>query len=1039
MHDEQQALPAILLSPRGPYRPGDSVTAAWSMTNFADHELAGARLVFNVPPSLAPVLESSTLQGRRGDALAAAFTRDGFDLGTVRPGDSIAAALALSVLAGDVEPGSLSVALRLEDGETFVSQRIEIGVRARALVTLPAAPHACEIDAQARRVCVAFTLRNAGEAVAERPDLTVPAPDGFVVSRVRLPGGSAVAPGNEPFRLPDIACGATLDVILEFESRTGELAGHVEIDGIRLAYEGGRLFIDPIAVPLDGALDLTPAGELTTPSSTVEPGSVIRLDLAIRNAARADLPGVTAAFALPPELTFCSGTIAVNGGCDERRNDPASIGVGTVLGRSSSLVSLYAALSAPLEHERTIAVGASVNGVPVEPLELTVTSCPSFPASPHAFELEGPAVLGAGERRTVRLRAANAGTADAHAVRARLISASLTAERAEVVYSSGAREPIALKSTVTRDGVACAAIDLGTVSARDIKTLEVEVRAPDHFTDGEGFTLAADLRYAGGSEVSLGSLSLAGRCRPSIDPHESGLRALRDEPLRVGQVRAYSLRIKNAGLAAARGVSVSLNLPGMLAVEAVNGEPASDDVVVIREIAAGAAVEIPVALRLLESVDGGATIAIAPVVSGSGISTMPLALVSVPTVGQAFLDEFDTAVEARDADVLASLRFRNVGDAVAQQVVVAALDLPAAYVPESTRLGGVAVPDYGGTSLLARGITLPPLPPGRELAVSYRLAAAAAVGSRVAFIVRSRSQDEILTEPVVYGMPASKEPATSVPPASTPGPARVSPSGDLPRYDVRPAHEFATASPSGNGHAAHAVATAVAPAPTQTHGLTGYVVLAGDELERVRRVAEAALGLPALGTYRHLFALRAFVPRELLGASDAVAAAWGRVHDRVRADLRGPFMEAVLPGFEASPEWAAAFYDASSGEAAATAIGAVRLAAEENVPYDDVPAPADQVRGAFGNEFEGYLSSIPEPNGDLLNLILAEALPTESPRDPELSKALKKYRERLKLLFAALLYQNASARHERMRSGLDVELDDTLRVIVDRLRDPSWA
>jgi hypothetical protein len=238
------------------------------------------------------------------------------------------------------------------------------------------------------------------------------------------------------------------------------------------------------------------------------------------------------------------------------------------------------------------------------------------------------------------------------------------------------------------------------------------------------------------------------------------------------------------------------------------------------------------------------------------------------------------------------------------------------------------------------------------------------------------------------------------------------------------------------------VATAVPPVPSdapKAYGLAGYIVLDAAEVERIRRVAETALSIEALGTYRHFFAMRALVPRSLLGASTHVKQQWESVHERARADLRTPFLQAAAPDFEARTDWANQFYDESSAHTAALAIGAIKQADGEHVSYDALPVPDDQLRGAIGHDFESYMAPGSQPNGSVLNLILAEAMPTESARDPHLSKALKRYRERLKLLFAALLYQNPVARHERMLSGLDIELDDTLRAIVDRLHDPRWA
>jgi hypothetical protein len=1096
MQDEQQ-LPAMILSPKGPYRLGDAATAVWSMTNFADHDLAGATLTFSVPASVDVVLAESSVQGSGGDAISAAFTTEGFALGTVRRGDGVNAVLGLRFAREAVAPEAIVATLHLGSEGSFASEPAELVSRARALLAVSAMPHVCDVDGG--RLGIAFAFENRGETRAQRVTLAVPAPQGFALARVRLADGSPVVPSKESFLLPDVPRSASVGIILEFERRGAERCGYVEIDGIALTYAGGALFLDPVTVPIDSAEPSLQA-MLETATTTIEPGSVIRIDLNVANAGYGDARGVTVGFDLPQQLAYCAGTIAVNGGSDARRNDPRSIAVGTVLGRSSATVALYATAVAPLPHGDTFVVGASVDGRAVDPVAFAIKSEPAFPTGPNSFELEGSPTVGVGERRTVRVRAANVGTADARDVRVRLISPQLVIETASIVSSTGSRESAPMKSSVSREGQPCVAVDLGTVAARDIKTLEVDLRAPDHFGDGQVFPLRADLRFGDGAESDVGFVELVGRCRPEIATAESGLSSSRTEPLRIGHVRSYTLRVKNAGLAAARGVSVSLNLPGMLAIEAVNGTPTRSDVIAIREIPAGAAVEVPIALRLVESVDGGATLDISAVVGGEAISTVSLDTLRVVTTGRAYLDEFVTRIEDRSDERLATIRFRNVGDAIAQQVVIAAIDLPSAYVPGSTRLGDVPVPDFGGSSLLARGLTLPPLVPGREIVVAYRLNVDSFEDARVAFNVRSRTQNE-MPEPATFR--ATRPPARAIepaafvpaafeafgepmeaatftppaPPAPTPtfaAPARM----DVPHFVTEspppapiPVPSLAaslasfafgtTATTNGNGRSkGHTASTAVGVSPVtsavaaavdaslrsqgpaagpRAHGLVGYLVMDRAEVERVRRIAETALAVPALGTYRHFFAMRALVPRSLLGASPDVAARWEAVHDRVRADLRAPFVQAAMPGFDARPEWANQFHDATSAEAASRAIVAIRQAGAENVSYDDVAAPDDWIRGSIGREFESYLSSMPEPTGNVLNLILAEAIPTESSRDQHLAKSLKRYRERLKLLFAALLYQNPSARHERMLSGLDVELDDTLRAIVDRLRDPRWA
>jgi uncharacterized repeat protein (TIGR01451 family) len=1086
MIDERLKLPPMLLTPRGPYRPGDAVVASWTVTNVAGHDIANARVAFDIPAGVDVVPASSTIAGMRGEALAGAFTRDGLGVGALRKGETVSAVLDLRVARESASPRALCATLYVDGGSAFSSEPVEVVMRGRALLGFDEAPRSFEFEPGGGRVGISFTLHNAGEARAERIDLAVPPVPGYVLSRVRLPSGSAAVAGKEPFRLPDLPAAESLDVVLEFESRGGDVPAHVRIEGMRLSYTGGNLFPGPIPFGLDrgdGRLDAI----LSTESTSVEPGSVIRLDLTIRNAGPSDAPGVVVGFELPPEMDFCFGTIAVGGGCDPRRNDPRAIPVGTVLGRSQTTVALYATIAAPLDHDGRLVVGASVGGAAIAPLELVVKSEPAFLTTGNCFELDGPAVLGADESRVVRLRAVNTGTADARGVRVRVCSSQLVIERAAIVLSSGARELITMKPTVSRDGVACAVADLGSVAARDIKTLEVVVRAPDHFSDGDSFDVRATVSFTGGEDLDIGAIAIVGRCRPQIDPSDSGLRMTRTDALRAGGVRGFTLRVKNSGMAPARGVTVSLNLPGMLAIEAINGEPARSDVLAIRDIPAGAAIDVPIVLRLLESVDGGTEITIAPVVGGEAISSVALAPVVVTTAGQALLDEVAVTLERRDREVLATLRFRNVGDAVAHQVVVTAIDLSNAYALESTRLADVPIPDIAGGSVLRRGLILPPIEPGRDVVISHRLSESDANGVRVAFAIRSRLQDDIVTEPVVYRSPSAKpvdleaapaaavvvapvEPAQTVEPVALVTPAEpvapaesvafVAPETPVVREDVP--HFVEEFTPLGleihaNGHRPGAafeplsneiapVARAVSEAVDATllsqgvatlaraSGLVGLSRLSFTGVDRLRRTLETALDVPALGTYRHFLAVRALAPSELLGASERVCERWELVRARIRADLRTPFAQAASPGFQAHIDWAATFYDASSCDAASHAIATVREAAEENLGYDDVAIEGDHLRGDIGRDFESYLSASSEPSGSVLNLILAEALPTDAPGDPLLAKSLKRYRERLKLLFAALLYANATARHERMLSGLDVELDDTLRTIVDRLR-----
>jgi hypothetical protein len=105
---------------------GDVVSAAWSMTNFADRDLTGGRLVLSLPASVDPVLGSSSILGASGEAIASAFTPEGYRLGTIRRGESINAVFDLRFARETGPPQSLLLALELDEGSSYVSEPVEL-------------------------------------------------------------------------------------------------------------------------------------------------------------------------------------------------------------------------------------------------------------------------------------------------------------------------------------------------------------------------------------------------------------------------------------------------------------------------------------------------------------------------------------------------------------------------------------------------------------------------------------------------------------------------------------------------------------------------------------------------------------------------------------------------------------------------------------------------------------------------------------------------------------------------------------------------
>jgi hypothetical protein len=453
--------------------------------------------------------------------------------------------------------------------------------------------------------------------------------------------------------------------------------------------------------------------------------------------------------------------------------------------------------------------------------------------------------------------------------------------------------------------------------------------------------------------------------------------------------------------------------------------------------------------------------------AGRGISPLQFDALDIPVFAQ---PQFETDAQLRSNPsesikagerVAYEVLLRNGGDGPAERLILRAMPSNlAVYVPGSTTLNGMVIPDDLGTSQLwsQRGLVLTDVNPGIELRVRWEmlviapLAAGTPIDTRVVAdwdgersLALAAPTLHVLSAPSleagIGGTPISvanltpaleaPEPEAIVPPpfapepepepqAQEPAPQPVAEQEPVPVADAAEAPEEVPAVP-----AIAAPALEAAPKPFL------YADFAPGEIAQTIRTLEKSDGG---GLIPHFFAVRALLPVTVAG-DERLSAILDEAVRALRAPLDRFFVRLRAPNLTVAGK---DLEDRDSRFALRGLLAALGQATEEQ-PRDRAPGT---VRIGGRVDVEALQARLPEleqaPLGSVTPWIAAaELMGSQIEYDGQRSEVPALYRAALLKVFGVLETLPMPEFHRIAATSVNRTLDDALGAVVDALRAAS--
>ncbi|MBV8490455.1 MAG: hypothetical protein JO199_08000, partial [Candidatus Eremiobacteraeota bacterium] len=410
-----------------------------------------------------------------------------------------------------------------------------------------------------------------------------------------------------------------------------------------------------------------------------------------------------------------------------------------------------------------------------------------------------------------------------------------------------------------------------------------------------------------------------------------------NEPLRPHKFSDLVIRFTNEGSDVLRDARLSLRLPAELVVERAIDARRDREGLAFGDVPAEATHEARVTLRLLKPIPQDRTLTLEGWLHGRGISPVQFPPLDVPTFAEPQFAQTAQLLAAPSELVNAGehvyyeIRLRNEGDGPADRLLVRVVPTNlAVYVPSSTTLNGLGIPDDGGGSQLwsQRGLALADVNPGVELRIRWEMSVISPLTAGTSLETRAvlewgegrtlalsaptlRVQAEPTLGESTIGTPISiarvfpsETPAYEPPPLPPePEPAYTA---ALPPTEAPPraiaeviAEQEATTwqAPPEPPVAAEPIsleeaASARAQTIEATAGPIVYIDFAADRLVHTIKMLERS---DAGGLIGHLFALRMLFPENAVDASPQLSNAFASASRTMRAPLERLFVRLRMP------------------------------------------------------------------------------------------------------------------------------------------------
>ncbi|HTU68845.1 MAG TPA: hypothetical protein VMF11_00875 [Candidatus Baltobacteraceae bacterium] len=1058
-----ESLRTLVLEPSRVVAPGEEIRATFSFSNLGGAPATGVRVRFAHPQGVDHLAAGDAIDGA---ALAEGTLVDanGALIGDLEPNGQRRVSCVFRVNA-TIEDGSELVfqAALVTDQTPLVASNIErLFVRSRpelensaTFVTIAAPSTPRPGDA----ITVRAVVRNTGSSSAHDVIVVLPAPDHttYVARSARIDGRVVGAIDGEVFDYDSATIvserlAPAQSVVIEYQATIDSPladATRIKAAGTVGSRETSEFSIGSneivVASPVD--FDGEDTSFMVLSDDVVVPGMRIPMLLRAMNVGTGIAERVQIAFTLPQGLIYAPGTAHVDG---QPVSDDAIANLTFSLGSLAAGRMIEAGLSAtvavPTTAELALPVDAALRwkgGERTFTRRLSVRVAPRFSRARNYVEADR-GVVQAREELAFTVHVFNDGTAPESDVRLRLTPG---------LYLTDVRIGESADDTIPYD----VPVALGFVHPHQERAFTVLATIASRVPDRSTVTLGAILEHGDGA-IDLGTASAVVRSRPSVESVAWEL--VSHEPLRPGRTVDAIVRVHNSGSDVLRDARLSLTLPPELAIERAVDARRDREGLAFTDIAAETTHESRMTLRLLRAVPNNRTLALEGWLHGKGISPVQFAPLDVTTYAQAQFAQSAQILAIPSENVNAGerlyyeIRLRNDGDGPADRLTVrvVATNL-AVYVPASTTINGMAIPDDAGVSQLwsARGLVLADVNPNLDLRVRWEmmvmspLAAGTALDSR-AILEWGEGTTFAVAAPTVR---VQAQPSLSESTAGTPlSIARIFPSEQIaveapPLPEPEPIPEPpppVAAQPRALQEIVETIQSAQPAVPVeetvevaQARAVSApvlYVDFSPERLTNTLRMLERSNS--AGGLVQHLFALRLLFPEHAQNAPASVDEAFANAARALRAPLEKLFVRLRMPRLTITGK---DLEDRESRDALRDVVESLSFA-----PTASPAAPADGVvRVAGAVELDVIRTLLPDLESSPLGavtpwLINAQVLGGIVYHGADRSEALEQYRGELLRVLSVLDELPIEEFHRVITSSVNRTLDDALTQAIESLR-----
>ncbi len=1052
-----ETLRTLVVTPKRMVTPGETIRAEFSFSNLGGAPATGVRVRFALPSGVTHVSGTDAVDDAplpQGEDFTAA---QGAALADLPPNGLRHVACSFRVNDTIEDGTSLEFAAALASDQTApVASNVEhLIVRSRPMlqnaetqVTI-AAP---DTPRPGDTITIRATIANRGQSSAHDLLAILPVPEHtrYVARSARVGGRVLLDVRGEPFDYGSETIVAP--VLFPGQSVVVEYQAAIETplaDGTRIGVEGAvsanecaefALRSPEITVSSPVDFENEETALVVHCDDLVTPGTSVPIVLRAVNSGTGAAQNVSIAFELPAGLAYAPGSAHLDGQPVGDDSFPGStFSLGSIAAGHVVEVGFSAIVAVPAGEEYALPIAATLHWKGASPSigrlserrfarRLAVRVAPRFTRARNYIEVDR-AVVNAREDLLFTAHAFNDGTSAERSVGLRVIPGAFL-ENVRVAESP--EEPLPYE----------APLDLGLVQPHVERTFSIRARVASPVPDRTHVTLGAVLEFDAGS-FDLGAGTVVVRSRPRLSAERCAWELQSSDLLRPNHTADVVIRFSNDGSDVLRDARMELELPPELALERAQNARRDGAALLFGDVAAETTHEARLTLRLIRPPKRERTLAVEGSLHGRGISPIHFAPLEIATYAE---PEFEQGAElgAMPADqvnagerVAYELRIRNTGDGPAQRLTLRAVPTNlAVYVPSSTALNGVCVPDDLGVSPLwsQRGLALSDINPGTDVRVRWDMMVVAPLEAGTAIDTRvvlewDGGKSLALAAPTLRVV---SSPSLEASAAGTPiSVARAFPALERPERIADTIEDLPVPPPAAVEP--EPVALAAEPArPVDETPLTSPVGYVDFTLERLAQAVHTLEKSGGGGLIPHVFAIRMLFPEHLMAAPEPLERSMAEASLAVRLPLDRLFVRLGIPRLTVTGS------DLEDRESRLALRGLVAglLAAPPNTRVAREP---ETVRLSGPIDVQSLIALAPEletaPLGSVVPwIVAAHLLGTEIAFNGSRSGALGAYRAELLRVLSLLEALPMPEFHRILATSVNHALDEALTAVLEQLR-----